>query len=107
MVAHNKCCKFYGSNFGFLKGRRLAISIAHVFPNCFYYRFKVAQQVMATLPNARTISGRPFKQCGVDYMGPVGVASRTGRAPIITKLMFIHLYALPLVQKSNLDSDGK
>lgn len=40
---------------------------------------------MATLLTARTTPGRPFKRCGVDYMGPVGVASRTGRAPIITK----------------------
>lgn len=38
---------------------------------------------MATLPPSRTTPDRPFKKCGVDYMGPVGVASKAG--PVITK----------------------
>lgn len=71
--------------FWIFNGRRLAQSIYHACTTCFRYRFKAIKQLMATLPTARTTPGRPFKTCGVDYMGPVGVASRTGRLPVITK----------------------
>lgn len=40
---------------------------------------------MAVLPKQRTKPQRPFSICGVDYMGPVGLCSKTGRNPVITK----------------------
>lgn len=71
--------------FWVFKGRQLASQIARSCPKCFKYQMKVAQQLMATLPPSRTTPQRPFKICGVDYMGPVSIASRTGRNPQLTK----------------------
>lgn len=67
------------------KGRRLARSILNKCPTCFRYKFKPSMQLMAPLPSTRTMPIRPFKNCGVDYMGPVGLSSKTGRNPTITK----------------------
>lgn len=40
---------------------------------------------MAQLPAERTTPQRPFKQSGVDYMGPINISSRRGRNPQITR----------------------
>ena len=40
---------------------------------------------MAALPLHRTTPDRPFRMTSVDYAGPVGLASKIGRNPTITK----------------------
>lgn len=71
--------------FWIFKARQLAKSVTQSCPTCFRHRMKPSQQLMATLPPSRTTPNRPFQRCGVDYMGPVGIASRVGRRPVITK----------------------
>lgn len=71
--------------FWIYQARRLARSLINKCPTCFRYRFKPNMQFMAPLPSTRTKPQRPFKNCGVDYMGPVGLSSKTGRNPTITK----------------------
>lgn len=65
--------------------RQSAQSMVRTCKNCFRYHLNTANTFMAALPTERTIPQRPFKECGVDYMGPVNIASRRGRAPPITK----------------------
>lgn len=67
------------------KARQLARTIVHACNKCFRYQMKTSQQLMAALPTSRTKPTRPFKTCGVDYMGPIGILSRTGRNPQVTK----------------------
>lgn len=67
------------------KGRSLTRFIINRCPTCFRYRAKWSKQLMAVLPKDRTTPGRPFKVCGVDYLGPVGLSSKIGRNPTITK----------------------
>lgn len=67
------------------KSRFLAKKIISQCKPCFRYRIKLAKQLMAKLPEQRTRPQRPFSICGVDFMGPVGVISRAGRNPSITK----------------------
>lgn len=67
------------------KGRKMARSIVHSCNRYFRYIMKPSTQLMSTLAPARTTPSRPFSQCGVDNMGPVGISSKTGRNPIITK----------------------
>lgn len=71
--------------FWIAKARQLAKTIIHSCPTCFRYKIKLAEQLMAALPAQRTKPQRPFSICGVDYMGPVGLSSKTGRNPTISK----------------------
>lgn len=71
--------------FWIFKSRQLAKSLIRACPVCFRYQMKPLEQLMAPLPKTRTTPNRPFKHSGVDYMGPVNIASRTGRRPVITK----------------------
>lgn len=65
--------------------RRLAKTIIHRCPTCFRYKMKTKTQLMAQLPQTRTTLTKPFTNCGVDYLGPIGVMARPGRKPLITK----------------------
>lgn len=67
------------------QARRLTKTIISRCINCMRYNLKTQTQLMATLPINRTKPQRPFKSCAVDYLGPVGLASKTGRNPKITK----------------------
>lgn len=67
------------------KARRLANTCIHSCTCCFRYNMKIASQLMSTLPAERTTPARTFQRSGVDYMGPVGIVSRTGRNPQVTK----------------------
>lgn len=67
------------------KARQTAQTIIRGCKNCFRHNLVTAETLMATLPAERTTPQRPFRECGVDYMGPVNIASRRGRAPPITK----------------------
>lgn len=71
--------------FWITNARRLARSIIAQCPSCFRYKARWSQQLMAKLPNDRTRPNRPFKNCSIDYLGPVGLSSRLGRNPTITK----------------------
>lgn len=46
---------------------------------------KTLTQLMAQLPQTRTTLAKPFANCGVDYLGPIGVMARPGRKPTLTK----------------------
>lgn len=72
-------------NFWIYQARQLAKKLIGQCPTCFRYKIKLQKQLMADLPSSRTKPERPFKVCGVDYMGPVGLSSKTGRNPTITK----------------------
>lgn len=67
------------------KARSLARNIKSHCPTCFRHKIKLSKQLMAVLPKQRTQPQRPFSVSGVDYMGPVGLSSKTGRNPVITK----------------------
>lgn len=71
--------------FWIFKARQLAKTIIHNCPTCFRYKIKLSEQLMAALPVQRTKPQRPFSVCGVDYMGPVGICSKIGRNPVISK----------------------
>lgn len=67
------------------KARQMARKIINHCPTCFRHKIKLSKQLMAVLPKQRTKPQRPFSVVGVDYMGPVGLSSKTGRNPVITK----------------------
>lgn len=72
-------------HFWIFQSRRLARSIINKCTKCFRYNAKLSSQLMAPLPSLRTMPNKAFTSCGVDYFGPVGVSSKTGRFPTITK----------------------
>lgn len=65
--------------------RRAAKSVVHSCITCTRYRRQQTTQLMAALPESRTKPARAFLKCGVDYAGPFGILSRTGRNPQLTK----------------------
>lgn len=67
------------------KARFLTRNIINQCPTCFRHKIKLSKQLMAVLPKQRTKPQRPFSVVGVDYMGPIGLSSKTGRNPVITK----------------------
>lgn len=67
------------------KARQLAQKVIHRCRNCRRYHLSTVETLMATLPAERTTPIRAFKECGVDYMGPINIASRKGRNPQVTK----------------------
>lgn len=68
------------------KSRQLSRKIINRCLKCFKaHPRKLLDQLMSPLPTERTTRERPFKVCGVDYAGPVGLSSKTGRNPVITK----------------------
>lgn len=67
------------------KLRRLVQSIINFCPTCFRYRNDFRKQLMAPLPRERTSPEKPFANCGVDYLGPVGLALKYGRNPTVVK----------------------
>lgn len=67
------------------KARLLARKIIGQCPTCFRHKIKLSKQLMAVLPKQRTKPQDPFSVVGVDYMGPIGLCSKTGRNPVITK----------------------
>ncbi|XP_075151025.1 uncharacterized protein LOC142225133 [Haematobia irritans] len=46
---------------------------------------KSREQIMSSLPIARTLLDRPFTRTGVDFAGPYDIKNYTGRACLITK----------------------
>lgn len=72
-------------HFWIQKARQSANKMVRNCVVCFRHKMRVSQQLMAALPTARTKPNRPFKTCGVDYMGPVGILTKIGRSPRITK----------------------
>lgn len=72
-------------NYWIYQARQLAKRIIGKCPICFRYKIQLQRQLMAALPPSRTKPQRAFKFCGVDYMGPVGLSSKTGRNPTISK----------------------
>lgn len=72
-------------NFWIPQARRQAKKVVHRCYRCFRYQAKERTQLMAQLPTTRTTLAKPFTNCGVDYLGPIGVMSRPGRNPTITK----------------------
>lgn len=68
-----------------LKARQLAKAVIHRCNQCRRHHLTTANTLMASLPAERTTPERAFKQSGVDYMGPINIASRHGRAPQITR----------------------
>lgn len=67
------------------KARQLAKTVIHRCLQCRRHHLQTATTIMAQLPAERTTPERPFKQCGVDYMGPINIASKRGRNPQITR----------------------
>lgn len=76
---------FIRQQYWILKARQLAKTVIHRCNQCRRYHLGTANTLMAQLPKERTTPQRAFKQCGVDYAGPVNISSRRGRAPQITK----------------------
>ena len=72
-------------NYWIYQARRLTKSIISHCLSCLRFNLKTQTQLMAPLPTNRTTPQRPFRSCAVDYMGPVGLSSKTGRNPSITK----------------------
>lgn len=72
-------------NFWITKARALAKKLINRCPTCFRFQLKTKQQLMAKLPTSRTTPEIAFTISGVDYLGPVGVSSKIGRRPIVTK----------------------
>ncbi|XP_075162598.1 uncharacterized protein LOC142235215 [Haematobia irritans] len=52
---------------------------------CTIFAKRAKEQIMASLPVARTIIDRPFTRTGVDFAGPYDIKNYTGRACLITK----------------------
>lgn len=77
--------QFIRQQYWITKARQLAQSIIHKCRNCRRHHIHTATTLMAALPAERTTSLRAFKQCGVDYLGPINIASRTGRNPPISR----------------------
>lgn len=67
------------------KARLLTRKIIGHCPTCFRHKIKLSKQLMAVLPKQRTQPQDPFSVVGIDYMGPIGLSSKTGRNPVITK----------------------
>lgn len=67
------------------KARQLAKTVIHKCTTCFRHKIQLGQQLMAELPSARTTPARPFRKCGVDYLGPIGILVKIGRSPRIVK----------------------
>lgn len=77
--------QFIRQQYWILKARQLAKTIIYRCSQCRRHHLATASTLMAQLPAERTTPQRAFKQCGVDFMGPVNIASRKGRAPQITR----------------------
>lgn len=65
-------------NFGLFRGEDIfAISLENAL--CFKNKATVSQQQMGNLPMCRQTSSRPFINTGMDFAGPVLIASKKGR----------------------------
>lgn len=52
---------------------------------CFRHRAKPKEQFMGDLPAVRINPARPFTNCGVDYAGPIQIATKKGRGARFVK----------------------
>lgn len=77
--------QFLRKQYWISRARQIAQSTIRGCKNCLRHHLTTATALMARLPSERTTPQRPFKECGVDYMGPINIATRRGRAPPITK----------------------
>ncbi|XP_039965292.1 uncharacterized protein LOC120777820 [Bactrocera tryoni] len=67
------------------KAKMLIKTIIHQCKTCIIHNKAQQTQIMAALPNERTILTRPFAATGIDFAGPYDIKNYTGRACLITK----------------------
>lgn len=77
--------QFIRQHYWITRARQLAQTVVHHCRNCRRFHMSTATTLMAALPTERTTLLRAFRQCGVDYAGPVNIIGRAGRNPPITR----------------------
>lgn len=65
--------------FWIVNGRSMVRGIAHGCHVCVRQRATTSSQLMGTLPTARVTTARPFSKVGVDFCGPISIASKKRR----------------------------
>lgn len=71
--------------FWIVGGRSSTRKIVHKCVVCFKNNAKTSKQLMGDLPVSRLRAARPFTSCGIDYAGPIQIASKRGRGARFTK----------------------
>lgn len=68
-----------------ISGRKLAKEIVHKCVTCYRVKPKNIEQLMGSLPKARTTSLYPFFNTGMDYAGPFQIRDKKSRRYKLTK----------------------
>ncbi|KAL0832416.1 hypothetical protein ABMA28_000653 [Loxostege sticticalis] len=68
-----------------IRGRNLARSTVHKCARCHRFKAQPVTPLMGQLPRDRVVPGFPFETTGIDYAGPIYVASKKGRGAKLSK----------------------
>lgn len=89
-------------SFWIVNGKVLAKYITNACLICFKLKAQPVPQKMGNLPTVRTTKARPFSKVGVDFAGPIQIASKRGRGAKITKA-YVAVFVCMVVKAVHLE----